>query len=91
MDDGEYKKMIKNSYNPNIRQLNLTKGQQDVLANFCELAGSVLRKHENDNELLLTDIGDEFCDIILKANTMGFNSQSFGRMYDLLHRSGANA
>lgn len=67
-------------------ELKLTKGQQDVLAQFSELAATIMR-----DEYATTNIGERVLDIVQRAEIMGFTSQSFGRLYDLLHRSGANS
>lgn len=65
--------------------LRLTKGQQDILAEMCSLASTIL-----DKEIDLPTIGDKFNNIIMKASIKGCTSQYFDRMFDLLYKSGAN-
>lgn len=68
--------------------LRLTPSQQNVLAEFCSLARSVQYDINTAGHPSAERIGEKFIEILERFD---FTPQNFDRLYDLLHRSGANA
>ena len=65
--------------------LNLSAGQQNVLAELCILMSSVRYAHDQDKPATQEHL--EQLDTIAER----FGRINFGELYDKLHRTGANA
>ena len=70
--------------------LQLTAGQQNVLAELCLLARKGVEDIVEDKPILDSNVVKDFTEIVIRAYANGFPPASFDRMYDLLHRTGAN-
>jgi hypothetical protein len=66
----------------------LSQAEQDWLANVCQTAASIRHKYENQKPIDFAEIGAEFVQHIVDGNLQTDNC--FSRLYDALHRSGAN-
>lgn len=71
------------------RPLILSQAEQDWLAKVCETAASIRYKHDTQKPIDFAEIGVEFASHIVDGNLQ--SDGCFSRLYDVLHRSGANA
>jgi hypothetical protein len=71
--------------------LNLTSGQQSLLAEICRIVADVVRE-SGDGKTVSPEEAVRIVDQILTtAEWYDAPSQAFGVLYDKLHRTGANA
>ncbi len=66
----------------------LSQAEQDWLANVCQTAASIRRRYETQQPIDFAEIGVEFVQHIVDGNLQ--SDGCFSRLYDALHRSGAN-
>lgn len=70
--------------------LNMTSGQQSLLADLCRIVSDVVRT--NDEQDVPPEEAVRIVDQILDAAArFDATSQTFGALYDKLHRTGANS
>lgn len=69
--------------------LNLTSGQQSVLADMCSLSRKVIYRNDSGSPMSDEEVGLEFYNIL--GRYFSFTPQSFDAMYDKLHRTGSNS
>lgn len=71
--------------------LNLTSGQQSLLAEICQIVADAVRE-SGDGKPVPPEEAVRIVDQILEtADKYDASSQAFGVLYDKLHRTGANA
>jgi hypothetical protein len=71
--------------------LNLTSGQQSLLAEVCLLVSGVIRESGDGRDVPPADAVRVVDQILELAEKFDASSQTFGVLYDKLHRTGANA
>lgn len=69
----------------------LTGAQQDAIAELASIMRSNLYLMQCGNHVTAADVGEEIIDLLERLDGLGFTPQSFDRIYDTMHRSGANA
>ena len=67
--------------------LNLSAAEQNALAEFCTLARSVKYALDTNGETYAKDTHESVCDLVERHR---LSAQDYDRLYDKLHRSGAN-
>lgn len=71
--------------------LNLTSSQQSLLAEICRLVSDVVRTNDDWSDVPPVEAVKVVDQILEVVERFDASSQTFGILYDKLHRTGANA
>lgn len=71
--------------------LSLTSGQQSLLAEVCLIVSGVVRENGDGRDVPPAEAVRIVDQILELAEKFDASSQTFGTLYDKLHRTGANA
>lgn len=69
------------------RPIQLTSRDQSILASLCEVVGGIVRDAESGDKTDATKAVDRILEV---AWTFEAHSVEFGKLYEKLHRTGAN-